>query len=60
MMLNDIEIRPNKQYWASMVMYLLSRLGFLEVWNAQGVGNISSFLRLGHTGERICTGGKTD
>ena len=44
MMLNDIEIRPNKQNWASMVKYLLSRLGFLEVWNAQGVGNISSFL----------------
>ena len=31
MMLNDIEIRPNKQSWDSMVKYLLSRLGFLEV-----------------------------
>ena len=27
-----------------MVKHLLSRLGFLEVWNAQGVGNISKFL----------------
>ena len=44
MMLNDIELKPNKQNWASMVKYILSRLGFLEVWNAQGVGNISNFL----------------
>ena len=38
MMLNDIELRPNKQNWASVVKRLLSRLGFLEVWNAQGGG----------------------
>ena len=44
MMLTDIELRPNKQNWASMVKNLLSRLGFLEVWNAQGVGNINNFL----------------
>ena len=44
MMLHDIEIRPNKQNWALMVKYLLRRLGFLEVWNAQGVGNISTCL----------------
>ena len=44
MMLNDSELRPNKQNWASMVKHLLSRLGFLEVWNAQGVGNIGNFL----------------
>ena len=43
-MLNDIELRPNKQNWASMVEHLLSRLGFLEVWNAQWVGNIGNFL----------------
>ena len=43
-MLTDIELRPNKQNWASMVKNLLSRLGFLEVWNAQGVGNINNFL----------------
>ena len=44
MMLTDIELRPNKQNWTSMIKHLLSRLGFLEVWNAQGVGNISNFL----------------
>ena len=37
-------LRPNKQNWASMVKHLLSWLGFLEVWNAQGVGNIGNFL----------------
>ena len=44
MMLNDMEIKPNKVNWASLLKHLLSRLGFLEVWNAQGVGNISKFL----------------
>ena len=43
-MLTDIELRPNKQNWASMIKHLLSRFGFLEVWNAQGVGNINNFL----------------
>ena len=43
-MLNDIELHPNKQNWAPSVKHLLSRLGFLEVWNAQGVGNINKFL----------------
>ena len=43
MMLTDIELRPNKQNWMSMIKHLLSRLGFLDVWNAQGVGNISNF-----------------
>ena len=44
MMLNDMELHPNKHNWASHVKHLLSRLGFLEVWNAQGVGNINNFL----------------
>ena len=44
MMLNDIELHPNKHNWASNVKHLLSRLGFLEVWNAQGIGNINNFL----------------
>ena len=29
-----------------MVKHLLSRLGFLEVWNAQGIGNIRNFLSI--------------
>ena len=28
MMLNDIELNPNKHNWASLVKHLLSRLGF--------------------------------
>ena len=43
MMLNDIELNPNKHNWASVVKHLLSRLGFLEVWIAQGMGNINKF-----------------
>ena len=46
MMLRDLELHPNKQNWASMVKHLLSRLGFLEVWNAQGTGDISNFLAI--------------
>ena len=46
MMLNGMEINPNKQNWALMVKHLLSRLGFLEVWNAQGIGNIRNFLSI--------------
>ena len=46
MMLNDLEINPYIQNWASMVKHLLSRLGFFEVWNAQGIGNIRNFLSI--------------
>lgn len=49
MMLNDIDLHPNKQNWASTIKHLLSRLGFLEVWNAQGVGNINNFLHIFRT-----------
>ena len=42
--LNDIIIYPHKDNWASSVKLLLSRLGFFEVWLAQGVGNITNFL----------------
>lgn len=45
MMLNDLEVKPNKQNWASMVKNMLERLGFLEVWNAQGVGNKNNFIQ---------------
>ena len=40
MMLIDIELRPNKQNWTSMIKHLLSRLWFLEVWNAQWIGTL--------------------
>ena len=46
MMLRDLELHLNKQNWASMAKHLLSRLGFLEVWNAQGIGNIRNFLAI--------------
>ena len=44
MTLNDLEMKPNKPNWASMVKHLLSRLGFFEVWHAQCVGNICNFI----------------
>ena len=46
LMLNDIEQHPTHQNWASSVRNLLSRLGFLDVWIAQTVGNIDAFLEL--------------
>ena len=45
-MINDIELRPKKQHWASQVKLLLSRLGFMDVWYSQGVGDINNFLRV--------------
>ena len=44
MMLNDMETHPLKQNWAISVKQLLSRLGFMEVWDSQGVGNEMLFL----------------
>ena len=46
MMLDDIEIQPLKQNWASCVKDLLSRLGFMVVWESQGVGNMETFLSI--------------
>ena len=45
-MLNYIEMRPNKQNWASSVRSLSQTLGFNEVWLFQGVGNINIFSSL--------------
>ena len=42
-MLNDLNLQPLKQNWASCVKNLLSRLGFLDIWEAQGVGNVNAF-----------------
>ena len=44
--LNDLTLQPSKQNWASCVKDLLSRLGFLEVWEAQGVGNANAFMNI--------------
>ena len=43
-MLNDIEEQPLKQNWALSVKKLLSRLGFMDVWIFQGVGNVKLFI----------------
>ena len=40
MMLNDLTLQPLKQNRASRVKDVLSQLGFLDVWESQGVGNI--------------------
>ena len=44
LMLNDVENKPNCVNWASRVKFLLSSLGFYEVWVNQGGGNKSAFL----------------
>ena len=46
MMLNDLEVRQNKQNWASSVRTLLQTLGFNDVWYFQGVGNVNMFLSI--------------
>lgn len=46
MMLNDLELHPNKSNWASSVKYLLESLGFNDVWYSQGVGNVNLFLTI--------------
>ena len=52
MVLNDLTLQPLKQNWASCVKDLLSRLGFLEVWESQGVGNIQTCLN--NTADERC------
>ena len=39
MMLNDIQIKPNKICWAKSLKCLLENLGFYHVWLMQSVGN---------------------
>ena len=67
MMLNDIVKQPLKQNWALSVKNLLSRLGFMDVWVAQGVGNKEAFLEIfklrvkdisskGNTGRAVSSG----
>ena len=46
MMLNDLELHPNKSNWASSVKYLLESVGFNDVWYSQGVGNVNLFLTI--------------
>ena len=35
-----MELNPTKVNWASQVRDLLSRMGFYDVWLAQGVGDV--------------------
>jgi hypothetical protein len=45
-MLNDLELRPNKTNWASLVRHELFNLGFNETWYQQSVGNNTYFLNI--------------
>ena len=45
-MLRDLDFQPDKENWASLVRQLLSRLGFMDVWLAQGVGSIAIFINI--------------
>ena len=44
-MLRDLDFQPDKENWASLVRQL-SRLGFMDVWLAQGVGSIAIFINI--------------
>ncbi len=46
MMLDDINVRPNKPNWASLVRNLLNELGFGFAWIAQGVGDTDQFMNI--------------
>ena len=43
-MLNDLDMLPNKNNWASLVRNLLMSLGFYDVWLEQGVENYKGFM----------------
>ena len=46
MLLDDINVIPRKQNWASLVKHLLSSLGFMYAWSAQSIGDTDVFLSL--------------
>ena len=46
MMIQDIQLFPNKPNWALHVTTLLSVYGFGDIWEAQGVENQKSFLEI--------------
>ena len=50
LMLQDLEVLPNKVNWASLLHHLLMSLGFNEVWINQGVGNMNMFLSMAKQG----------
>ena len=43
-MLRDMEAQPLTTNWASCTRDLLCRLGFMEFWESECVGNIEAFL----------------
>ena len=45
-MLRDLDFQPDQENWASLVRQLLSQLGFMDVWLAQGVGSITIFINI--------------
>ena len=46
MMIQDLQLMPNKPNWALHVKNLLSIYGFGNVWEAQGVQNVKFFLEI--------------
>ena len=46
LMVNDMDLVPNKVNWASLVRHLLMSLGFYKVWLEQGVGSYNIFISL--------------
>ena len=46
LMLQDVEVYPNKVAWAVLDRNMLSELGFYEVWLQQWLGNYNVFISL--------------
>ena len=46
MILNDLETQPLKLNWALSVKELLCKLGFMQAWLFQGVGNEQRFVEM--------------
>ena len=46
MMLDDLEMNPNKTNWASLLRHLLFSMGLNEACIQQGVGNVNNFISL--------------
>ena len=44
LMLNDFDMLPNKNNWASLVRNVFMSLCFYDVWLDQGVGNYKGFM----------------
>ena len=55
MMIQDIQLVPNKPNWALHVKTLLSVYGFGDIWEAQGVENPKRILEIFKQNKKLTT-----